>query len=308
MSSINDIATELNSNSKTLANKVRTHIFDFIAVGLVVAVGLLSLGAVELRDIGKEIWSILLEAVPFYLGSIALALNFYKKGVYAAKSTQTFIDTVKHYSTQISKLTGRQIQKLNDFCLNYNRRALRLRQESILRDAAISFEAFDEGITNELGVQPPLKTLTKDELTKRYGSVICCAVLKAKKVTIKGISPNNILGNMNTDDITDLGKNEQEMLKYRSTEYSVVYFASIIVMSLMGVKEILEWGWMGAFLTMFKLLYILCRSYMKYFEGFDDISVSLVNHLSRKSDVIKEFDYWFSKEIDTPDALGVGNN
>ena len=102
-----------------------------------------------------------------------------------------------------------------------------------------------------------------------------------------------MLGNLNTDDITDLGKNEQEMLKDRSREYSIVYLASILIMSMMGVKDILEWGWMGAFLLLFKMLYILCRSYMKYFEGFDDIDVKLVNHFSRKTDVLKEFNYWY---------------
>lgn len=297
MSHVNDIAVELNNNSKSLVNKVKTHVFDFIAVGLVVAVGLLNLGAIELRNIGTEIWSILLEAVPFYLGSVALALNYYKKGSYAAKAGETFKNTVKHYSTLIGSLTGKQIRKLNDFCLEYNQRALRLRQESILRDAAISFEMFDVG-DNE---HRPLKVLSKDELKSKYGDVVEKAVSDAKKVKIKGISPNNLLGNLNTDDITDLGKNEQEMLKYRSTEYSIFYFASIVVMSLMGVKDVLQWGWMGALLVMFKLLYILCRSYMKYFEGFDDINVSFTNYLSRKSDVIKEFNYWYDNRKESVD-------
>lgn len=296
MSSVNDIAAELNENSKNLATRVKTHIFDFIAIGLVVAVGLLNLGAIEIRNITAELWNILLEAVPFYLGSVALALNFYKKGAYAGKMTDAFKNAVRHYSELIGRLTGEQIQRLNDFCLEYNRKALKLRQEAILRDAAISFELFDAGFKDENGeFHKPLKILTKNELESMYGPIVAEAVEKAKKVKIKGISSNNLLGNMSTDDITDLGRSEQEMLKHRSTEYSIVYSASILVMSLMGVRDILQWGWMGAFLVVFKLLYILCRSYMKYFEGFDDISVSLTNHLSRKSDVIKEFSHWDSE-------------
>jgi hypothetical protein len=79
---------------------------------------------------------------------------------------------------------------------------------------------------------------------------------------------------------------------------------------MMGVKDVLEWGWMGAFLLLFKMLYILCRSYMKYFEGFDDINIRLVNHISRKTDVLKEFDYWYNtqyKDSKLSDVETVGN-
>ena len=296
MSKVNDIAVELNENNKSLTDKIKTYVFDVIALGLVIAVGLLNLGAIELRNIGTELINILLEAVPFYLGSIALALNFYKKGVYAGKSGKTFIDIVKMYSTKVNALTGRQIDKLNDFCFQYNCKALRMRQEAILRDVAISFERFDKTTRDEEGHKlKPLKIMSEDDLKTTYGENIAKTIVKAKNVKIKGLSANNLLGNMNTDDITDLGKNEQEMLKDRSREYSIIYLVSIVIMSMMGVKDILEWGWMGAFLLTFKMLYILCRSYMKYFEGFDDINVRLVNHISRKTDVLKEFDYWYNE-------------
>ena len=313
MATIDDIATELNENNKSLTNKIKLHMFDVIAVGLVVAVGLLNLGAIEMRNIGEEIVNILLEAVPFYLGSVALALNFYKKGVYGAKACETFTNTVKHYSSKVNILTGKQIDKLNDFCFDYNCKALRIRQESILRDVAISFDRFDKVTLDEEGHKlKPLKISTESELKATYGETVAAAIIKAKNVKIKGLSPNNLLGNLNTDDITDLGKNEQEMLKDRSKEYSIVYMASILVMSMMGVKDILEWGWMGAFLLAFKMLYILCRSYMKYFEGFDDINIRLVNHISRKTDVLKEFDYWYDSkypnEIILPKSDSNSNN
>lgn len=296
MKTINEIATDVNQNNKSFANKVKTHIFDVIAMGLVISVGLLSLGAIELRDLGKEAFNILLEAIPFYLGSIALALNFYKKGVYAAKVTETFINVVKQYSNKVNALTGKHIDKLNDFCFEYNSKAIRIRQEAILRDVAISFDRFDKYSKDDEGHKlKPLKIMSEVDLKSTYGDTVCAAVTKAKNVKIKGLSPNNLLGNVNSDDITDLGKNEQEMLKDRSKEYSIVYFISILVMSLMGIKDVLEWGWMGAFLLLFKMLYILCRSYMKYFEGFDDINVNLVNHISRKTDVLKEFDYWYGE-------------
>ena len=294
MSVMNDVATELNDNNKKLTDKIKMHAFDVIAIGLVISVGLLNLGAIEMRNVGKEIVNIILEAIPFYLGSVALALNFYKKGVYAGKATQRFINATKQYSSKVNELTGKHIDKLNDFCFDYNRKALKIRQESILMDCAISFDRFDEYHVDEEGNKTkPLKIVDEKELKKVYGESVAKSVIKAKNVKIKGLSPNGLLGNTNTNDITDLGKTEQEMLKDKSKEYSIVYAASILIMSMMGVKDILEWGWIGAFLLMFKLLYILCKSYMKYFEGFDDMDVRLVNHISRKTDVLKEFDYWY---------------
>ena len=297
MSKVDVIATELNENSKSLTKKVKLHIFDFIAVGLVMSIALLNLGAIEMRNVGEELIAILLEAIPFYFGSVALALNFYKKGVYAAKQTPTFIETIKRYTKKVETLTGKHIDKLNEFCVMYNAKALRLKQEAILRDIAISFERFNDYTKDPDGnVLAPLKIVSEDVLKQTYGDAVATKIIAAKNVTIKGISPNNILGNFNTDDITDLGKNETEMLKERSSQYAIVYAASIVVLSLMGVKDILQWGWMGAFLILFKLSYILCRSYMKYFEGYDDISIALVNYISRKHDVLKEFDYWFDND------------
>lgn len=298
MSKIDNFASDLNENSKSFVNKIKTHIFDAIAVGLVVAIGLLNLGAIELKNFGEEFFSIILEAIPFYLGSVALALNYYKKGVYAGKATKSFNGVIESYSTMVNGFVGKQIDKLGDFCLWYNQKALRMKQESILREVAISVKRFDEYIKDELGhVLPPLKIVSDSDLIATYGEYVGKKIIEAKNVKIKGISVNNLLGNSNTDDITDLGKGEQEMFKDRTKEYSILYSLSIIVMSLMGVKDIFEWGWMGAFLLLFKLLYILCRSYMKYFEGFDDVTIRLVNHMSRKIDVLKEFDYWYNSEI-----------
>lgn len=304
MSKIDNFASELNENNKSVANKLRTHVFDVIALGLVVSIGLLNLGAIELKNIGTEIFSILLEAVPFYLGSVALALNYYKKGVYAGKATKSFVDVVSAYSQIVNGFVGKQIDKLNEFCSNYNRKALLIKQESILREAAISIKRFDEYTEDEQGnALPPLKIVSDDDLIATYGEYVGGKIIQAKNVKIKGISPNSILGNNNTDDITDLGKTEQEMFVDRSKEYSILYSVSIVIMSVMGVKDILEWGWMGAFLLLFKLLYILSRSYMKYFEGFDDVTIRLVNHMSRKIDVLKEFDYWYGEEVETKEVV-----
>lgn len=288
---VNFIAVELNENQKRFRTFAKSKAFDLIAVGLIITISLLSLGAIELRELTwKSILNIILETVPFYLGSISLALNYYKKGVFAGKSTQSYIETVKTYSTLVNDLSGEQLDYLNDFCYEYNQKALQIRQENLLRPLAISYTRFNEG-TEDV---EPLKITSQENLLKVYDADIVKVIEKVKTLTVKGISPSILLGNHYTDDITDLGPNERELLKSRAKQYAQMYIVSVFVMSLMAVKNVMEWGWMGFILVAFKVIYILCRSYMKYFEGFEDMTERVTTHISRKIDVLKQYSYWFS--------------
>ena len=67
-------------------------------------------------------------------------MNYYKKGVFSAKTTDGFINTVTIYSEKVNKLDGKHLDSLMDFCTEYNARALKLSQEVFLRAVAISFE------------------------------------------------------------------------------------------------------------------------------------------------------------------------
>jgi len=42
-------------------------------------------------------------------------------------------------------------------------------------------------------------------------------------------------------------------------------------------------------------LYTLCRSYTKYFNGYNDITNDVANHITRKTDILKQFDDWYDK-------------
>ena len=288
---VNFIAVELNENQKRFRTFAKSKAFDLVAVGLIITISLLSLGAIELRELTwKSIINIILETVPFYLGAISLALNYYKKGVFAGKSTQSYVETIKLYSTLVNDLSGEQLDYLNDFCYEYNQKALQIRQENLLRPLAISYTRFNEG-TEDV---EPLKITSQENLLKMYDADVVKEIEKAKTLTVKGISPSILLGNHYTDDITDLGPNERELLKSRVKQYAQMYIMSVFVMSLMAVKNVMEWGWMGFILVAFKVIYILCRSYMKYFEGFEDMTERVTTHISRKIDVLKQYSYWFS--------------
>lgn len=307
MSKIDDVAVELNNNGKDLKQSLKSKIFDVIGVALVVAVGLVSLGVIELREITpKEVINILLEAIPFYIGSVTLAMNYYRKGVYAAKETETFTGTVKRYSNKVNKLNGKQLEYLNDFCVEYNDKALRMGQENLLRSVAIRYDKFNDGSIDADGHEvPPLKRLTKEELVTRYNARVAEFVIRARDLQVKGINTNILLGNNYDWDITNLGPNEKELANQRKKQYAGSNAISILLLSLMAVKNIMEWGWMGFILVAFKLIWILTSAYMKYFEGFDDITIRITNHLSRKVDVLKQYDYWyylkFPKEMNLRD-------
>lgn len=295
MSKVDDIATELNENGKDLRRTLKSKAFDVIGVALVVAVGLISLGAVTLRNITpKEVINIFLEAIPFYFGSVTLAMNYYRKGVYAGKESEQFIETVKRYSNKVNKLNGKQLEYLNDFCGEYNDKALKMAQENLLRNVAIRYDKFNEGSVDKDGHEiPPLKRLSKEELVNRYNARVAEYVIKARDIRIKGVNVTILLGNNYDWDITNLGPNERELASQRRKQYAGSYAISIFLLSLMAVKNVMEWGWIGFILIAFKLIYILCNAYMKYFEGYDDATIRITNHLSRKTDILKQYDYWY---------------
>lgn len=295
MSKIDDVANEINTNNKDLAKTLKSKAFDLIGLGLVVAVALVSLGVIELRKITpKDIINIFLEAIPFYIGSVTLAMNYYRKGVYAGKSDKMFIANVEKYSNKVNKMNGKQLEYLNDFCCEYNDKAVRMAQENLLRSVAIRYDKFNEGSIDGDGHEiPPLKRLSKEELVTRYNARVAEFVIKAQNVTVKGINTSILLGNFYDWDITNLGPNEKELSDQRRKQYAASNAVSIFLLSLMAVKNIMEWGWIGFVLVVFKLIWILCNAYMKYFEGYDDIVVRIANHLSRKTDILKQYDYWY---------------
>lgn len=308
MSKVSDVAVELNSNGKDLKRSLKSKAFDVIGVSLVIAVGLISLGVIELRQITpKEVINILLEAIPFYIGSVTLSMNYYRKGVYSGKESQSFIDIVKRYSNKVNRLNGKQLEYLNDFCGEYNDKALKMGQENLLRSVAIRYDKFNDGSVDSHGHEvPPLKRLTKEELVTRYNARVAEYVIRARDLQVKGINANILLGNYYDWDITNLGPNEKELANQRRKQYAGSSAISIFLLSLMAVKNIMEWGWIGFILVAFKLIWILSSAYMKYFEGYDDITMRVTNHLSRKVDILKQYDYWyylkFPKELNLQDS------
>lgn len=286
----------MNNADKYLENKnktsafIKNKAFDLISIGIILAMGIISLGVIELREITlKEIGNLIVESVPFYLAATMLTMNYYTKGVFSGKLTESFKYTIKYYSDYVSKLSGLELKYLPTFCKEYNDRTLKDVKESLLHSVAITWEEYDEGINGN----KPLKALSVKALESMYDKEITNVIMKCKHAKIKGIYPNILLSSIGTSDNTDLGYNEEELKKRRTLNYVFIYGISVFFMSLIAVKDIVEWGWYGAAVTLFKVLYIACGAYMKYFDGYEDVTVNLANHICRKTDILKEFDDWY---------------
>lgn len=298
----------------TLGTSIKNKLFDIIATGLLIAILMLNLGVLELRDVTFEgIITILLEAIPLFITSVLLSSNYYNKGTFIGKNTEKFKNTVTAYSGIVVDLSGAQLDALTDFCNKYNDDTLKNMQTNILKKASISYERFNDCTVDENDVKlEPLKVLTNKQIKTMFNKERAAIIIKAKKLHIAGLSSNILLGNVGSHDDTNLGKNEGELRAENTVKSASSYILWVLIMSLIGIKDILQWGWAGLLIVCFKLLFVICAALMKQFIGYDDVTVRLVNHIARKTDILKQFNNWYElnyivmKESDN--NLPIGNN
>ena len=299
---INAVAQEVDNGKDKLVNFAKSKIFDLLSAVLILGMAALSLGVIKLREINTEtILNILIEMVPFYLVAMMLTVTNYTKGSYAGKATSTYKSIVELYSSLINALSGKMLSSLSDFCHEYNDKALRDRQTVILKKAALSYDKFNSGSESE----PPLKILSRKQLKAKYGEEVARVVMEAKRCTVKNINANLLLGNSDNPDPTNIGMNELEISKARTAGYAGSYVLSILFITLISIRDIAEWGWAGIIFVIFKLAWIGGSAYMKYFQGYKDITISVFNHISRKCDILQEYNYWYS---DREKSLQISEN
>lgn len=273
--------------------------FDIIAAAIIVVLIAVSLGIIERRDITwSDIGNIIVECVPFFLAFILLGNNYYMKGSYVGKETQKFIEAGQAYSSIVDELTDEQIDSLDEFCEEYNELALKRKQESYLKRAAITYDKFDKSSKEHVA----LKLRSKDELVAKYGKERAKWIILAKNVHVKGIRTNILMGTNDSNDATDIGPTESELSNKHKQKTSISYAASTIIMMFIAVKDIATWHWFGFALVLFKCVFILCKAYVEYFEGYNDVTIHLVNHMNRKSDILKQHRHWYSEHKERTSA------
>lgn len=288
------IADELHKGQEKATDVVKTWIFDLLAIGVVIAAFLLSLGALDILKVSWETFAqLFVDFVPYYLAAIILSDNYYMKGVFKAKSTHKYINAMESYSKTAGSLNGHQMQVLPEFCEEFNQKALVKIQSGILRKVAIDFDIFDKPYVKAGITCQPLKVLTKKELLKLYNKDVVKVIQRAKNVNVKGINENLLLSSIKSYDDTDIGRNENELAKQNNVKNVIKLFVCMFLLSFITFKDVNSWGWAGAVFVLFKMMWIFTKSYTQYFKGYNNITINLVNHIVRKDDIIKQFNYWY---------------
>lgn len=282
---------KIQSSKLGVTKEIKRSIFDIVAVLVVAALALASLDVFDLADITSiSIADFFISWIPYFLASMLLTLDLYKKGVYIGKATDKFEITISSYGEIVNNLSGKQIRELQPFCEHYNKAALISLRTSILKEEGISYEEFDEEFVKNDVTYDALKTWTRRELKEgKYNFAQRRAIFKAKRAKVKGISVNLLLSNINANDPTNIGNGEAALQNRKLTASIVRYLVSTAVMSLIIVKDISQWGWAALIGTSFKVLYTFASSYMSYFRGYDDVTIALTNHIARKTDILKMF-------------------
>lgn len=291
----NNLEVDVQNGISTFKSAVKSRIFDIIGIAITICVMAVSLGILELREINWEnLLNIIVECIPLFLATVLLDNNYYLKGTFVGKQTNQFVTAVSQYSHLLDELDGHRMDVAPLFCDEYNFAALKQLQTATLRAGAISFEEYDEVRIDENGNKIlPLKVLSNNELTSQLGDIRAKVVKKARKIKVRGITVNSLFASISSEDITDIGEDEHELYAKRIKGSIVGYVVSTVAVVVIGVKDFFEWGWLGIPLILFKVLFIFCKSYMSYFKGYNDITISLANHIARKIDIIKQFNSWY---------------
>lgn len=293
-----EVVTDLKSKTKKL---VTGRIFDIIAISVVVVVFFVGLGALKLIDFTWESFgNFLISFIPFYLAAMVLNVNYYTKGVFKGKASETYKTAMVAYSNIVDSLTGDMQLRLQDFVDWYNEDSLKKLQTSILKRTQFSFERFNDITYDTDGNEVlPLKALTKAALLElcNGNKEIVKIIEKAKCARVHGLTVNALMSSIEANDPTDIGKTENQLRRSRLGLTAGMSFISVFAMSLIGFKDIIEWGWVAAFISLFKMVYIFARSYMMYFDAYGDITGHTVNRLARKTDIIKQFKSWYTQEL-----------
>ena len=94
---------------------------------------------------------------------------------------------------------------------------------------------------------------------------------------------------MNISDVTNIGANERMLQVKQFLSSSSIYILSTLFLSMIGIRDVINWGWGGFIVILFKVAYLFARCYMSYFQGYDDITINLANHFTRKCDILKMY-------------------
>lgn len=287
---IEDVKTETKK-------RIKANMYDILAAAIVIIMFIVALGVMSPKELTwNSLKDVIVSWVPFFLTASFLNYNYYSKGKSKGKDADSFKNTIAAYSKQVGSITGAQMSQLPEFCKYYNMQALEELQTSILTLASIPFKRFNTVTCDKNGNElKPLKVLGIKELKELgYGKDEIKMIIRAKHASVQGIRHNQLLGNTSARDKTNIGHGEGDMTKARTIISTLGQAVSMFVLCMIGMKNIMEWGWVSAIFVLFRMTWILCKSYLQYLKGYNDITIRLANHIARKTDILKEFEFWYA--------------
>lgn len=281
-----DFEKKYNDFLTNTKSAVASWIYYIFAGAVIVVMIFLQLGGLEFNQDIK--WhDILVDAIPLFVASILLDRIFYYNGVTKGKKTINYFSSVSEFSA-LANLTGEEMDALGDFCLEFNESALKNKRKSILSQSAISIEQFDS----------ELKIMPNKEIIAKFGKERSKWIIKAKKTKIKGLTSNSLTSEQKVVDDTDTGLGERDYATIQTTRKVFSYAFSFVLFACITVKDIATWGWVGLGILLFKIIFTLGCSILSQARGYQDITVCVVAHYNRKSDILKQFKAWFGNEKD----------
>ena len=278
-----------------LQDGIRKHIFDWIAAIILVALIATSLDVFGLIDFRKiSVIEFFISWFPYFVAAMLLQTDLYKKGIFVGKATDKFKTVIRSYSELANSLSGKQINGLYEFCDKYNDTARQSMQKQILRKEGLAFDDFDIGATKSVDdvdvVETPLKIRTKSVLKQQgFTKRQIQSIYAAKRVKIKGINVNVLLSSNDAVDVTNIGSDEKELQVRQIFTSAIKYLFTTFLLSLIAIKHVENWGWIGLVLIIFKVAYLFAGSYMSYFKGYDNVTIDLITHFTRKMDILKMY-------------------
>lgn len=287
------------NGEQNLKSGIKRYVYDIVAATIAIVIIAASLHIFDVYDLSnvEDIKNFFVDWVPYFVASILLNGDMYEKGVFIGKETLRYIKILETYSKKVVTLTGERLTSLGAFCVYYNEKSLRERRQDILRKEGISYDEFDKDFTKIVNGEEktfkPLKIWTKEELDETYGVNARNVIFQAKKVSIKGINVNVLLSSFDVKDPTNIGATEGQLKLHRNISVTIRYLFASGLMSIIFIKDVAQWHWAGIIEVIFKLAYVFARALMSYFKGYSDITTKVAGHITRKTDILNEFDYWY---------------
>lgn len=277
---------------------IATWIYYIFAGAVVVVMVFLQLGGIELNE-NIEWHDIVIDAIPLFFASVLLDRIFYYNGVTKGKKTKNFFGAIAEFSS-LANLTGEETDALPDFCREFNARALRNKRKTILSYAVVSIEHFESEFEDKNGTHLPLQITPNRVIRKEYGWERSRWIRKAKRAKVKGLTACRLTSEQASMDDTNTGFGERGFATIQTVKKVIGYALSFLLFAVITVKDIATWGWVGVGLLLFKIVFTLGSSILSQARGYQDITVSVVSHYNRKSDILKQFKAWYKKNTFSP--------